>query len=122
MTHMTVLLIEDTPALREEMAECLRLEGWQVLEAANGAEGVELASRFSPDVIVCDLQMPVLDGYGVHSSLSANPRTRDIPFFILTADTDIHTIQTRTRLPFERILTKPFDIFTLFECLAAAAA
>src|SRR4028118_1265021 len=81
----TVLLIEDNQDIRESTAEILELADFIVYTAENGKKGVELAQAQRPDIILCDIMMPELDGYGVLYLLSKNESTADIPFIFLTA-------------------------------------
>src|ERR1019366_3164625 len=80
-----ILLIEDNDDMRENTAEILQLAHYTVFAARNGKEGVELAEKENPDLIICDIMMPVLDGYGVLHMLSKNQVTAGIPFIFLTA-------------------------------------
>src|SRR5262249_30219185 len=80
-----ILLIEDEAPIRLTLSRFLRMEGWEVLTAEDGAKGVALALAELPDLIICDLLMPELDGYQVLSSLRSDPRTESIPFLLLTA-------------------------------------
>ena len=75
-----VLVIEDTQEVRENICEILELDGYEVFEAANGKIGVERALQESPDLILCDVMMPELDGFGVLKILNKNARTHHIPF------------------------------------------
>ena len=76
----TVLLIEDNQDIRESTAEILELADFTVYTAENGKKGVEQAQLHRPDIILCDIMMPELDGYGVLYLLSKNENTADIPF------------------------------------------
>src|SRR5437868_6057443 len=80
-----ILLIEDNREVRENTAEILELSNYKVITAQNGKEGVKLAQGNKPDLIICDIMMPELDGYGVLHMLSNNSRTGTIPFIFLTA-------------------------------------
>ena len=71
--------------MRENTAEILELANYKVLTAQNGKEGVQLTSEFKPDIIICDIMMPELDGYGVLHLLSKDESTANIPFVFLTA-------------------------------------
>lgn len=104
-----VLLIEDNTEIRENMAEILELSGYNVTTAADGKLGVEAAMETRPDVIVCDIMMPVLDGYGVIHMLQKNPDTRNIPFIFLTAKAERAEIRKGMELGADDYLTKPFD-------------
>jgi len=87
MSH-TILLIEDTDEMRENISEILQLAHYKVSTAMNGKEGVKLAQQTHPDLILCDVMMPELDGYGVVHILKSDPDTADIPFVFLTAKAD----------------------------------
>ena len=104
-----VLLIEDNTEIRENTAEILELAGYSVFTAQNGKVGVDLASREIPDVIICDIMMPELDGYGVLHILSRKPETAAIPFIFLTAKTEKTDIRKGMTLGADDYLTKPFD-------------
>jgi CheY-like chemotaxis protein len=80
-----ILVIEDETILREEVAEWLTLEDYEAITAENGMAGLEAAFRLRPDLIACDITMPLLDGYGVLLELNTNPATADIPFIFVTA-------------------------------------
>ena len=83
--HEKILVIEDEPEMRRNLIAILRLERFHPLAAENGQIGVELAKREKPDLILCDVMMPKLDGYGVIAALRASPETVAIPFIFLTA-------------------------------------
>lgn len=80
-----VLIIEDVRALRAKIVNLLELENYQVLAAENGLEGVSIARSKHPDLILCDVMMPKLDGHGVLAALQDDPSTAQIPFVFLTA-------------------------------------
>lgn len=104
-----ILLIEDNPEVRENTSEILSLANYQVLTAENGKMGVELALKEKPDLIICDIMMPELDGYGVLHVLSKKPETASIPFIFLTAKTEKSDIRKGMSLGADDYLTKPFD-------------
>lgn len=104
-----VLLIEDNNSIRENMAEILELSGYVVTTASDGKKGVAAAMEIKPDIIVCDIMMPVLDGYGVIHMLQKNPDTRHIPFIFLTAKAERGEIRKGMELGADDYLTKPFD-------------
>ncbi|MBD3883496.1 response regulator [Phormidium tenue FACHB-886] len=81
----TILVIEDEQAIRESLCDLLEVEGFSVLDAELGKEGVQLAEARLPDLILCDVHMPDMDGYHVLSHLRQNPHARTIPFIFLTA-------------------------------------
>jgi len=104
-----ILLIEDNTEVRENTAEILSLASYNVVTAENGKLGVELASREKPDLIICDIMMPELDGYGVLHILSKKSETASIPFIFLTAKTEKTDIRKGMTLGADDYLTKPFD-------------
>jgi CRP-like cAMP-binding protein/CheY-like chemotaxis protein len=104
-----ILLIEDNHEVRENTSEILSLANYNVITAENGKIGVELASQHKPDLIICDIMMPELDGYGVLHILSKKPETASIPFIFLTAKTEKADIRKGMVLGADDYLTKPFD-------------
>jgi len=102
-----ILVIEDEPEMRRNLTTILRLEQFHPLAADNGRVGVELARRERPDVILCDVMMPELDGYGVIAALRADPVTVTIPFIFLTAKGEKPDIRTGMNLGADDYLTKP---------------
>lgn len=105
----TILLIEDNVEVRENTAEILELANFKVLQAENGKIGVELAQANKPDLIICDIMMPVLDGYGVIHMLSKNTETSTIPFIFLTAKTERGDFRKGMEMGADDYITKPFD-------------
>src|SRR5580692_10154704 len=81
----SILVIDDNKDIRENTVEILDLAGYKTFMAANGKSGVEIALKEKPSIIVCDIMMPELDGYGVLHLLRKNPETEHIPFIFLTA-------------------------------------
>jgi CRP-like cAMP-binding protein len=114
-----ILLIEDNPDVRENTAEILSLANYEVHTAENGKIGVELASKEKPDLIICDIMMPELDGYGVLHILSKKPETASIPFIFLTAKTEKADIRKGMTLGADDYLTKPFDDTDLLNAVEA---
>jgi DNA-binding response OmpR family regulator len=104
-----ILLIEDNPDIRENTSEILSLAGYDVSTAENGKIGVDVAQRLKPDLIICDIMMPELDGYGVLHILNKNTETSSIPFIFLTAKTEKTDIRKGMTLGADDYLTKPFD-------------
>lgn len=105
----TILLIEDDKALRENTAELLELSGYTVFTAPNGKTGIEVAKKKLPHVIICDIMMPVIDGYGVLENLSSDEKTKQIPFIFLSAKTEHKEIRKGMDLGADDYLTKPFE-------------
>ncbi len=104
-----ILIIEDNDEVRENKAEILMLSDYEVITAANGKEGVEVALAQRPDLIVCDIMMPVLDGYGVLHLLSKHEETATIPFIFLTAKAEKADLRKGMEMGADDYLTKPFD-------------
>lgn len=104
-----ILLIEDNKDVRENTAEILELAGYSVATAADGKKGVEQVSKNRPDIIICDIMMPVLDGYGVLHMLSKNPETISIPFIFLTAKAERSEMRKGMEMGADDYITKPFD-------------
>lgn len=105
----TILVIEDNAEMRDNIVGILELARYSVFQAANGKIGVELAQKHNPDLILCDVMMPELDGYGVLHILSKDPVTTGIPFIFLTAKTDRLDVRTGMELGADDYITKPFD-------------
>lgn len=112
-----ILLIEDNKLVRENTSEILELSGYKVLTAKNGKEGVELAQSEKPDLIVCDIMMPVLDGYGVLHLLAKNNETASIPFIFLTAKTERSDMRKGMEMGADDYVTKPFDEVELLNAI-----
>jgi CheY-like chemotaxis protein len=105
-----ILLIEDEAPIRATLSRFLRLEGLDVVAAEDGARGVALALSEAPDLIICDLLMPELDGYQVLSALRDDPRTAAIPFLLLTASAAPEEHQLGIDRGAAAFLTKPFHL------------
>jgi type II secretory ATPase GspE/PulE/Tfp pilus assembly ATPase PilB-like protein/ActR/RegA family two-component response regulator len=103
-----VLLVDDEDALRRVMKDLLEREGYIVSEARDGVQALDQVDRFGPDVIVLDLNLPGLDGYGVLSHLRSRPATADIPVVVLTAKSDEDNEVRVFQLGADDFLTKPF--------------
>ena len=103
----TILVIEDEPEMRRNLTTILRLEKFHPLPAANGHIGVQLAKKEKPDLILCDVMMTELDGYGVIAALRADAETVTIPFIFLTAKGEKPDIRTGMNLGADDYLTKP---------------
>ena len=103
-----ILVIEDEYPLRREVLSWLQLEGFEAIGAEHGRVGVDLATEYIPDLIVSDVMMPHLDGYGVLLEIRANPATADIPFIFLTALADRDDLRKGMDLGADDYLTKPF--------------
>ncbi len=108
MRMTKILVIEDEAILREEMVEWLTLEDYEAIGAEDGVIGVECALKYQPGLIVCDITMPRLDGYGVFLELHANPATAHIPFIFLSARAALEDIRRGMTLGADDYITKPF--------------
>lgn len=104
----TILLIEDNNDIRENTAEILELANYNVLTAENGKGGLALALEHKPDMIICDIMMPVLDGYGVLHVLQKNEALRQIPFIFLSAKSERSDLRKGMELGADDYITKPF--------------
>jgi CheY-like chemotaxis protein len=104
-----VLLIEDDTVLRENTAELLQLAQYKVYTAPDGKEGIGMALKTPPDIIICDIMMPEADGYEVLESLSKEPKTQGIPFIFLSAKTERKDVRKGMEMGADDYLTKPFE-------------
>jgi DNA-binding NarL/FixJ family response regulator len=115
----TILVIEDEPKMRRNLSQLLELDGFRALTAADGKEGVNVAMRELPDLILCDITMPGMDGHGVLTALRAERATSTIPFIFLTAKGDRTDLRTGMNLGADDYLIKPV---TREDLLAAITA
>ncbi|MDP1728341.1 MAG: response regulator [Bacteroidota bacterium] len=113
----TILLIEDNPDMRENIAEILELAKYKVITATNGKEGVKFAQHEKPDLIVCDIMMPELDGYGVLHMLGNDSETAGIPFIFLTAKAEKSDQRMGMGMGADDYLTKPFENADLLQAV-----
>ncbi len=105
----TILVIEDNLDIRENICEILDLAGYTTIDAENGKIGVEKAVEQQPDLILCDIMMPELDGYGVLHILSKREETLSTPFIFLTAKAEKSDVRRGMNLGADDYITKPFD-------------
>ncbi len=115
----SVLVIEDEDFLIEEILTTLQFEGFETFEARNGRQGVALARQHLPDVVVCDIMMPEMDGYAVLEALRSDTRTASIPFIFLTARSSKTDVRIGMGLGADDYLTKPFTRAELLEAIQA---
>ncbi len=113
----SILVIDDNKDIRENTAEILDLAGYKTFTAENGKKGVELALKEKPDVIVCDIMMPELDGYGVLHLLRKNPDVQNIPFIFLTAKTERSDFRKGMEMGADDYVTKPFEDIELLNAI-----
>ena len=105
----TILLIEDDADMRDNTAEILELANYRVMKAENGRRGIEMARKEKPDLVLCDIMMPELDGYSVLHLLGKDPATAELPFIFLSAKTERGDIRKGMELGADDYLTKPFE-------------
>ena len=104
-----ILLIEDSDDVRDNTAEILELSNYEVIVAENGKTGIEKALKYLPDLIICDIMMPVLDGYGVLHAVHKNDSIKNTPFIFLTAKTERNDLRKGMELGADDYITKPFS-------------
>lgn len=114
---MKVLIIEDNQDVLDNTTELLELAGYQVEGAENGKVGVKKAKEILPDIIICDIMMPEMDGYDALYYLSIDPKTSTIPFIFLTAKSDAHDFRKGMELGADDYLTKPFEEIDLLKAV-----
>lgn len=115
-----ILLIEDHADLREAIGELLEINGYEVLTAADGLEGLTIAGSQCPCIILSDLRMPGLNGYELVERLQANEETRKIPVIISSANFDTASTQPVMHPGVTAYLAKPFDEVKLLSCIELA--
>jgi CheY-like chemotaxis protein len=110
-----VLVIDDEEPIRTNLRRILLLEGFAVTEAVNGVAALECLRHAAPDLVICDLQMPEVDGYAVLAALRAGPATAAVPFIMLTASAEQEEEQTALARGASAYMTKPFTVGGLLE-------
>jgi CheY-like chemotaxis protein len=113
----TILLIEDNNFIRENTCELLELGGYNVIFAANGKTGLNMAREQKPDLILCDIMMPEANGYEVFTGLKNDPGTADIPFIFLTASVEKKEVEAGLGMGASGYVRKPFETEDLFEAI-----
>jgi CheY-like chemotaxis protein len=113
----TILIIEDDPDIRDNTAELLELEGYWVFTACDGAEGLQMVKSVKPDVVICDIVMPDIDGYAVFQDLMSNEETKNIRFIFSTAQSQKNEIDKAFQIGATCYLLKPFDERQLIRCI-----
>lgn len=119
MSKIKLLVIDDHERIRENVAEILRLANYEVFTAENGTNGLALAIQEKPDLIICDITMPELDGYGVLEGIRANPTTAFVPFIFLTARTERSDQRKGMELGADDYISKPFDDSEILNAIKA---
>ncbi len=113
----TILIIEDEDDIRFDLSKALELSGFNILTAPNGSEGVDIARVYKPDLIISDIMMPELDGFGVLKMLQDDESTNTIPFIFLTAKSARCDIREGMELGADDYITKPYDIDELLRAI-----
>ena len=112
-----ILVIEDHQDVRDNICEILELSAYEVIQAPNGKEGVEAARKQKPDLILCDIMMPEIDGYEVLYLLGKSPETAGIPFIFLTAKAEREDFRKGMSMGADDYLVKPFDQMDLLNAI-----
>lgn len=113
----TVLIIEDNLEIRENTGEILELTGFKVLSSDNGRHGIDVAVDAKPDVILCDIMMPGVNGYQVIRELKANPMTASIPFIYISASCEKSEVKLAMDMGAYGYIRKPFDVDELVQLI-----
>ncbi len=118
----TILVIEDEQAVRDSLVDLLNAEGFTAIDAENGEIGLQLATRILPDLILCDIKMPVMSGYEVIKDLKQQSQTASIPFIFLTASNSNHDFRYCMQLGADDYLHKPCNPDELISAINARLA
>jgi DNA-binding response OmpR family regulator len=113
-----ILVIEDNEEIRDNIVEMLS-DSYEVIATSGGRAGLEALNREQPDLVLCDVTMPGIDGYGVLTAMRSNPKTSRIPFIFLTAKTSKDDMRLGMELGSDDYLTKPFTRKEVFNAIAA---
>jgi CheY-like chemotaxis protein/CRP-like cAMP-binding protein len=113
----SILVVEDNADIRDNIEEILELAGYKVFTAENGRKGLETALKEKPDVIVCDIMMPELDGYGLLHVLRKNPETQHIPLIFLTAKSERSDFRKGMEMGADDYISKPFEDIELLNAI-----
>ena len=103
-----ILVIEDDQTLREDLLEALQLEGFEGYGASNGQDGLQLAQEKKPQLIICDINMPMINGFGVIVALHKHEETANIPLIFISARKEKETIDRALELGAVAYITKPY--------------
>ena len=118
MKKKKILIIDDFQPLLEEIVEFLSFEGYQTYSAKDGVEGVQMAIQHLPDLIICDIEMPKMNGYEVFKNLEKIPSTASVPFIFLTAKAQVEDFKTGLKLGVDDYITKPLDLDDLMASIS----
>ena len=116
-TKKKILVIEDQEDVRENIAELLDLSNYEPITASNGKEGVKKALEVKPNLILCDIMMPEMDGYEVIYLISKNPEIASIPFIFLTAKSEMSDFRKGMNMGADDYITKPFEEMELLNAI-----
>ena len=119
---MTVLVIDDDPVILDLLRVNFEIEGFDVVTATNGEEGLERAQAIRPDVVISDIMMPKRDGLQLLGDLKADPETEDLPVILLSAKAQKSEVQEGLDLGADDYVTKPFDPIKLIDRLNAVVS
>lgn len=108
-SQKTILVVEDEEGIRSFMRAYLESEGFKVLEASNGKEGLDALAKEKPDLIITDIMMPVMDGIEFFKEVRKLPETKELPVIMLTVKDEFSDIKYAYLLGVEEYITKPFD-------------
>lgn len=112
-----ILLVEDNNEIRDNTREILELANYEITTAVNGKEGYEVALKENPDLIICDIMMPVLDGYGLLHLINKNDSLKSVPFIFLTAKTERGDFRKGMEMGADDYITKPFTDIELLNAV-----
>ncbi|WP_139062158.1 response regulator transcription factor [Ochrovirga pacifica] len=112
-----ILIIEDDFLIRENISELIEVYGYQIEIAEDGLKGLEVVKKFCPDLIICDVMMPKLNGYDVLKQLKSSPKTAKIPFIFLTAKSEKMSVFKGLDLGADDYLLKPFECSELLDIM-----
>jgi two-component system, OmpR family, alkaline phosphatase synthesis response regulator PhoP len=115
----TILVIEDEQAVRESLVDLLNAEGFTTIEANHGEQGLQLAKTIQPDLILCDIKIPGINGYEVLKALKTQPETATIPFIVLTARSNQNDFRYCMQLGADDYLQKPCNPDELISAIVA---
>ena len=113
----TVLIIEDNLEIRENTTEILELAGFAVINTENGTDGIAIAAKVKPHIILCDIMMPDVNGYQVIRELKGNPLTASIPFVYVTASGEKSEVKLAMDMGANGYVRKPFDVKELMQVI-----
>jgi DNA-binding response OmpR family regulator len=111
----TILILEDNYLIRENIAEMLEIKGFAIIEAANGKEGLKIMESNLPDLILCDIMMPLIDGYHFLAEIKKLKNSAKIPFIFVSAISEKKEVKAALELGADDYITKPFDEDELIE-------